>query len=825
MSFEIRYALRHFFFRCNARAISSFGREQTKLLPQDPMKLPYSRRSISLSARPETDLTIEQLEPRVLFSAAPVDADVPADTGAQDVPAQEAPAVAVAESAPPAASPSPVEIAAPAGEAQVLPEAQGASDISASREVVLVDVEGSEDEGHPQVAGEATPTLPEANLQLLPTDTTSVGIDSDDNLVVEDILGGDTKDRLFIGVVDGRLEVRDSRNTVGTSIADAIEVGNRGRGVSIALDSFSGDIIVRMQGGDDRITIGDLEGLPNGIVIEDGEGHDLIRQKGEVALNGGAKLTYSAEQIRLERRSSLATENGKITLNGNVDETSQKRSTGVRADGSRISSQIGAIEINGIGGASGSANRGVYLKNTEITSISGIVDIAGTGGSSESGSRQEGIHLARGTSISTGSDADLTLLGDGGTGKNGNRGVYLQSGVTVQTDQGGLFVFGTGGIGKNSNAGFVAGKATLSTMGPDRLLVAGYGVGTGSDNVGIQLRGTMITASGDGQILVQGVANNPFQGSRNFGLDMRSATITATSGDTVVQGAAGRGKNANIAVRADRTAISSENANVTITGTAINSSTGNQNRGIDIKRSTISSGRDLSVVGTGGPGVNHNSGVRMNATQMTAGENISMTGTARDRTTGISNRGIELRNTDLSALSVALNGKGGNGTDKNAGLHIQRGFIVARAGDADLTGEAFAGASGSHNRGVELLSARIQAGANAVITGIGGGGEDHNQGVRMIRGSVEAGPASGVEIHGQARNTTVGSSNMGAYLFDSITLKGGNLLMNGIGGGGIDNNHGLFADRDITADAEPLSFNGTGGAGLTSENFAGDFFD
>ena len=784
------------------------------------MKFPQSL--LTRTARSESDLAAEQLEPRVLFSAAPVDADAPTETDSADAPAQETPAVAEAVQPPGASTPSPVEAPQPQEPAEPVPAEPDAGDVSVEQKVVLVNVDANAKQLNQQATGGAPSDAPETSLLLLSTDTTSVEVDSNGNLVIEDILGDNTDDKLFIGLVDGRLEVRDSRNTVGSSIVNATAVGNRGRGVSIELTSFTGDIIVRAQRGDDTITIGDLDGLPGGIIIEEGAGQDVIKQKGIVNLSNDAQVNYTAEQIRLEQHSSLATEDGKIALVGNINETSSKRSVGVWANGSRISSDSGEIEIIGVGGIKGSANRGVYLRGTEITS-SGIIGISGSGGGT--GSSNDGIYLARGTSISASGDANLTLDGTGGTGKSGNRGVYIQSGVDLQTADGQLSVTGVGSPGTSSNSGVVIGKATLQTGGAGRIQIGGYSHGEKSNNVGTQLRGTTITAAGSGLVMMQGFSDRAYQGSRNYGMDLHSATVTAQDGDVIFQATAGRGQHSNIALRATGTAIESENSKVTLFGVGANTATGNNNRGIDMSRSVVSSGSELQMIGTGGSGVNSNSGMRINATQITAGANLRMTGTASAATTGTSNRGIELRNSDLSGLVVLLTGDGGTGTHRNVGLHATKGSIVARTAAAILTGEALADTTGSHNRGVELLSTRIQAGAGAVITGTGGGGNSHNQGVRIVRGSLEATPLTGVQINGEARNTTTGSSNIGVYFKNGITVKGKNLMMTGTGGGGVGLNHGLLVDRNITADVVISSFDGTAGTGLTSEDKVGDFFE
>ena len=805
-----------------------------KNIDNTPRKADSLARLFSPKAKPDTDLAIEQLEPRVLFSAAPVDADAPADIDAADAPAQEAPAVveaqAQAEANPVAQAPAPVAAPQASEPDEAVPAAPGAGEISETQSVVLVDVNDStsdlNEEAEQAAKGPSEPLeagAPRVSRLLLGTESTSVIVDSDGNLVIEDILGGDTDDRLFIGMVDGRLEVRDSRNTVGTSITDAIELGNRGRGVSIALTSFSGDIIVRMQGGDDRITVGDLDGLPKGITIEDGDGQDRISQKGTVNLSGNARLTYAAEQIRLERRSSLATEDGKITLDGNVDQTSTRRSIGIWANGSRISSDAGPIEITGFGGAKGSANRGVYLKNTEITSASGDIEITGNGGGT--GNSNDGIYLARGTAISSHESGWVSMEGTGGHAKNSNRGIYVQSGVSISAEEGGLYMYGTGGAGKSGNMGIVAGRAEFSTTNSGSMQVKGWGTGTTSRNGGTQLKGTTLIADGDGKIEVLGSSSQGFTGSGNVGLDMRSARISTVDGDISVKAYGGRGTNANLSARFNRTDINSQNGNVSATTLAVATSTGSRNGGADFSRGSISAGGDISVSAQGSKGTNHNVGLRLNRMELTAGGNATLTGTVRSETTGSNNRGMEVRHSSITGEAINLDGTGGGGIHRNNGVYLHNSSLLARTGSIGVTGEALASTTGSNNVGVEVKASRIQSAGDTVIAGTSGGGLSHNHGVRMTRTSIEAGPGNNVDIYGEARNSTEASGNIGVHLRNGVSLRGNQLLMTGIGGGGTELNHGIFADRDIVDATTNNTIIGTAGAGEESEDTHGDFFE
>ena len=558
------------------------------------------------------------------------------------------------------------------------------------------------------------------------------------------------------------------------------------------------------------------------MIIEDGDGQDLIKQKGSVNLLGNSSISYAAEQIRLERGSSLATDNGNIVLAGNIDNTSTRRSIGVWANGSQVSSNTGAIEVTGVGGIKGSANRGIYLRNTEISSGTGDIDLVGSGGGT--GSSNDGIHLARGTRISAGSHGHLSLDGSGGDARNSNRGIYLQSGVSLSVDQGRLSLSGQGGDGRSANTGIIAGRANISSNGPELIQITGYSDGSTSRNLGLQFKGTSVVANGDGRVSITGISTQSFSGSGNHGMDLRSATISARNGDVNVAATGGRSANSSSGLKATRTEISSEYGNVTLSGVRYSSTTGSNNRGVDFSRGTISSGGDIKVTGFSGNSLSRNTGLRITSSELMAGNNATLAGTSRGTNTGSDNRGIEIRNSDLSALTLSIKGIGGGGIHRNVGLTVLRSNLIGRTGDVVLDGQASVAATGSNNRGTEIKSSLIQAGADAVITGLSGRGLNHNEGVRISRSSIEAGPATRISINGMARNDTTGKSNTGIYLHSGVSLKGGSLVMSGTGGGGTDLNHGIHAHGRITTDTGSSIVVGASGAGLNSEDEIGDFF-
>ena len=255
--------------------------------------------------------------------------------------------------------------------------------------------------------------------------TTSVEIDAVGNLVITDIDGSDTDDNLFVGVKDGRLEISDKRATVGTSLVGSTLVGNKGRGVSIDLGAFTGNVFISTNGGDDTVTIGDLNGLPGGIAVFDGAGHDVTIQDGVMMLTGAGLVDYRTNEIRLNKGSEIHTEDGNIILLANDAADGTGRFTGVSGNGSRIVSDTGIIDIRGKGGTSGGGNRGVFLKNTEVMT-GGYITIQGTGGTG-TGSGNVGVLIDSGSEIST-TGSFLEVIGIGGNaGRSSNVGVQIRN--------------------------------------------------------------------------------------------------------------------------------------------------------------------------------------------------------------------------------------------------------------------------------------------------------------------------------------------------------------------------------------------------------------
>jgi len=715
--------------------------------------------------------------------------------------------------------------------------------------------------------------------------STSVHVDGAGNLIIEDIEGGDSKDNLFLEVKDGRLEISDKKETVGSSIFGSMVVGTRGRAVSVNLESFTGDIIIRTLGGDDTITIGDLNGLPGGIYVEESSGHDVVKQEGAAILTGAANLSYEAEEIRLEKKSSITVDAGEIDLEGGIDDSaSSKRSVGVRANGASL--EIlgnGDLTIMGTGGNVGSGNRGVDLRNTTITVGGGDLLISGVGG--DGVSSNEGVRLGGGTSAQVTGAGDLSIDGAGeGTG-NGNRGVNIQNGVVLQAETGRLLVDGDGRSGKSSNVGVLIGKAELSNTGSNDLQILAGSYGSGSNNVGVMLRGTFLTASGSGEVEVRGNGSSSATGSGNRGVDLNSATILAAGGgDATVRGTGGKGANANSGTRAVGTIITSDAGAVTLTGSVSLSGGKNANRGLNFSKGSISAGTSMTVEGNSSGGRNSNEGARLISVQLSAGAYLDIRGNANS-SVGSSNRAIYGKNLTVTAGEISVNGDGssGNGTNNNEGLRLLSSSFFSEDDSVIMQGRGADSATGSGNRGAYLskvmvesnsevtLIGRAGAGTNSngalyvnssaliasdgyvnvvgntssggttgannlgtllkntdlrstsyvSVSGEAGSGTNGNSGLTILGGEVEAGGGS-IWLEGEAGATTTGNGNYGASLKNISITRATSMLVNGEGGTGKNSNYGLaIVGGSVSGVAGATTVSGTAEAGTIGSGNSG----
>lgn len=143
--------------------------------------------------------------------------------------------------------------------------------------------------------------------------TTSISLVGGD-LLIEDTAGGDTDDQITLTTSGANVVVSDPANVLNTSIPAA--TGDGTNQVTIPLSAFTGDVLVRTQGGNDVVRVdGFATGAPVGIDIDGQAGFDTVFIEGVETNTNGDAVAIAADDITVS--SSLKTEGGNVSLFGN----------------------------------------------------------------------------------------------------------------------------------------------------------------------------------------------------------------------------------------------------------------------------------------------------------------------------------------------------------------------------------------------------------------------------------------------------------------------------------------------------------------------------
>jgi hypothetical protein len=703
-------------------------------------------------------------------------------------------------------------------------------------------------------------------LTALTQATTGISIDGNGDLVIDDVLGTeDTPDRLFVGIVDGVLVIRDPKNVLGSTVNGAQQSGLYE--VRVGLDDFTGDIVIRSGGGDDVITLGDLTGLPGGILIDGGEGFDYINigssAGATITAASGADLSFSAERIRAYG-SSLT-----VSGDGNIVMTSAGSGPGlfdgINLTQSTLSSEEGDIDLLGQGGSRAGYNTGISLYGSSATSQTGDISLTGLGGGA--GLINHGISLVNGSSLATGGAGAITLIGTGATGTGSNSGIFFNNGSSASVEDGDLSLTGRGGGSGHQSKGVLSVGSSFSSSGSGDIVIEGFGSGTGSNGYGVQLsNNTLVNASGTGSIDVDGTASASGN-SYGRGVFLYADTILRTAGGGIAIDGTGGGtgsSNEGVNLMASVTVeVTAGAGTLAIAGTG--STTGNSNNSGVILNSAItvqSVDGLLTISGTGNGSGRANGGIAaIGAAIRTSGAgDVTLIGVASTTATGQNNSGISLTGRSsvqgLGTGGVTLTGTGGTaGSHYNEGIKTAAGIqITTLSGDIILSGTAGGTASynrgilisgttlnsgagnlsvtgtgtqnpaatGNQNQGIYAVGSTLTSGGTMGLTGIGGRGTSNNHGIQIHSSALNA---SGLlTLLGTANSLTTGKLNTGVYVSNLSSLNGaGGSSLTGIGGGGTSANHGIFLTKDISSNLPLGSFSGTAGPGTGSSDKTGGF--
>ena len=637
-----------------------------------------------------------------------------------------------------------------------------------------------------------------------PPGTTSVAIVGG-NLVITDINGGTTDDRITIG-----------RNGANIRITDPFQLVEGGNGtifvspntVEVPLASITGNIQVDSLAGDDWLIVDFVTGNPlpiGGLLYSAGAGSAdrLIVQSGtttsvvhtissgtsgSIALAGALAGTISYSGV--EPITDTVTATNRSYLLGSSSETI----TLTDADGfaNTLSSTLGwnVTFANPVDAFTLDADAGDDVVNIVSVDEDGPFNPSVT------------IHGGTGDDI-VNVDADITL----GPGRSLD--------LDLQNDDA-IPGFDTIAIGTNANLRMSGTGAATLRASRNISLASGSSVLTVGGNIvveanlqttpasgsfaGVNIDGGTLQATGAGVVTVRGRGGDSTDWDQvGVLLNNGGAILGGATGNTVVQGTGGAGtgnQNHGVRIQGTSSQINSAGANVQVTGTGGGSGTSLGNRGVDIDSDTPG----VASISAGGLGT------------------VTVTGTGSNTrvSPGVRVGGIGGVITS-SGGAVQVTGLGGNGSNSfDLGVWVDDGGTITSGPNAAVTVQGTGGNSPNGiNYGVliqslDVVDSKITTGGGSLtITGVAGNGAaGSNVGVFVGTGGQIAVPGASVvgstfSITGVGGQGATGGENLGVYLGGDLSSPGPSVTIDATSGNG-PNSHGMFIGDSV------ISMAGTG---------------
>ncbi len=485
----------------------------------------------------------------------------------------------------------------------------------------------------------------------------------------------------------------------------------------------------------------------------------------------------------------------------------------------------GSISLTGTGGASGSnRNFGIAVNGSTVSTAGGgmtLTGIAGTG--SDYG--QSGVSVENGGTVSDSAAGDIEINGTGGNGTNTNTGItVIGSGSAVTTTDGNIMMTGLGGTGTGleSLGVVVAFDARIESTGAGSIALNGTGgngteYSTGIDNT------TAIVRTNNGDISYIGNGGNG-SGNFNNGVSLFSNTVVESTGTgtVTITGTGGTGIDENNGVLNSESNINSNGGNIAINGTAGNG--GYNNNGVVIATGNVANTTgDTFITGIGMGLFDSNNGVYVYGTSIinnTTG-NITITGNATTTSSGQLNLGIRTDDPSLIETidgSISLNGTGGTGTGVyNLGIGLIGSSINASGiGTINLTG--FGGSSGDQIQSgiyTEGASSVTSNGGGIIMNGTGGMGNFLSNGITLRFDSIiQDNNGGNISLTGIG-GSSVNGGDIGLLFLNGspiISTTTGDILLNGtaINNAGSVNEGVYFQETPfINSGSGTITMNGT----------------
>jgi hypothetical protein len=655
----------------------------------------------------------------------------------------------------------------------------------ATQSVSFVDVKDSDASGGATVnAASSIDSGNNLNWNFPSAAETDVAV-SGGNLVVTDVNGGTTNDRLALSLNAGSVRVNDPSHTLAAG-AGAVQID--ANTVDVPLASITGNIQLNTLGGDDDVTLSFTSGnfLPAGGLNYAG-GTQTGSPGDRLAIVGGSQGTVTYNYSNLN--------DGNIVMSafGTVTYTSLEPifNNGSATDIIFNMPPAGALAILEDDGVSGNGisrlNSAGNFETTTFANPSGSVTL-NRGSAGDMFAAHAAPDFTASLTVGTVALPFNAVAFDDALTLATNKSLTVEASSQINLDPlADLSTTGSGTVSLNGRNIIFASGSSISVANGNLTLTANS-AGTAAGNFrGLEINGSTLTTSGTGNISLTGKGGVVAGAGNRAGILMTNgAVISSTSaaagaGTITLDGTGGLGTQLNNGVEMTDpvTAITSIVGNISITGHA-GTGTASTNVGVQIELGSVvrsTGAAKITINGTGGPTAVANSrgiGVRVSndGSQVTSsGGDISITGHGANG--GAGNFGVSIAFGGLinstGGAKITMDGTAGTGTNSLSGVIVSNFDVITDApsrvlsdsGDIQITGHAGNG-SQFGNIGINIdTSAKVAATgfANITLTGFGANGTSDCYGVGLEGGDK---PGTAVStLSGNINITGTGGSSAG----------------------------------------------------------------
>lgn len=554
------------------------------------------------------------------------------------------------------------------------------------------------------------------------------------DLIVADSLGTNTADLTF--TADGTNLTITDNNGDQIDLLDELDgdIGDGTSSVTIALSNFSGGSLnILTHGGSDTLVLGNLQLLAGqSLDLDSGGGGDAVTVVGNVQATGSGSVSLaSSGGVVMDLASSISTDDGDISILGNIAQSSSGNFAGLLLNGAVITTGAGSVSLSAFGGDTGTDNIGVHIaagsivRSTGTGPAVGTISISGNGGGGTD--ENHGIRLSGASSVSS-AEGNVLLVGLGGGSNNAGKGIFVTgnsliestgtgpSAATITLDGTAMDGGGAGNIGTEVNSGAV------SSVDGDITLVGVGGDGTGSFNDGVLIFDD-VRSSGDGNITITGMAGTGVSSNAGIEIVFAGALVEAVNGNIVLNGT-GNGSSASdndgVVVNLNASVKTTGAGDIDITGIGTSNGIGSGVRVIGGGTVEASGSGTITALGNG----MGTSGIDVTANVLANGGDILLTGGSDQVGSVDDDAGVAVDGGTVTTNSTGMITLTGthSGTGDADGVYLNDGVLRSVNGDIEINGDASDTGEGIQSDGVQLIEA---IGTGQIrLNGLAGGTND-----------------------------------------------------------------------------------------------------